>query len=203
MDTLHIGCEDTLDVFLLGEKNAQGLYEIRCHGERNVDPMYHPRNCASYALTAEISTREGKQLWHERMGHANDKVISQLSKQQDRTGVNLSSTPDTVACGECVQAKLPASSMTKSLVPPDTKVGELVFSDICGNCPLLDTTMYYTSSPLQMLSANTCLSMRLRIRPMGQCLSFSRSITTGLQIICTSRSSVFIRIMAASMSTTL
>jgi hypothetical protein len=129
---VHIGCEDTLNVFLIGEKNAQGLYEIRCHGERNVDPMFHPRNCASYALTAEISTREGKQLWHERMGHANDEVISQLSKQQDRTGVNLSSMPDTVACGECVQAKLPASSMTKPLVPPDTKVGELVFSDICG-----------------------------------------------------------------------
>jgi hypothetical protein len=104
---VHIGCEDTLDVFLIGEKNAQGLYEIRCHGERNVDPMYHPRNSASYALTAEISTREGKKLWHERMRHANDKAITQLSKQQDRTGVNLSSKPDTVSCGECVQANSP------------------------------------------------------------------------------------------------
>jgi hypothetical protein len=106
---VHIGCENTLDVFLIGEKNAQGLYEIRCHGERNVDPMYHPRNGASYALTAEISTREGKQMCHECMGHANDKANTQLSKQQDRTGVNLSSKPDTVSCGECVQAKIPAS----------------------------------------------------------------------------------------------
>jgi hypothetical protein len=27
--------------------------------------------------------------------------------------------------------------MTKSLVPPDTKVGELVFSDICGKLPIV------------------------------------------------------------------
>jgi Integrase core domain len=128
-------------------KNAQGLYEIRCHGERNVDLMYHPRNGASFALTAEISTGEGKQLWHERMGHANDKAIAQLSKQQDRTGVNLSSKPDTVSCGECVQAKLPASSMTKSLVPPDTKVGELVFSDICGKLPIVgyNNALYFVT----------------------------------------------------------
>jgi hypothetical protein len=51
------------------ETNAQGLYEIRCHGERNADPMNHPRNAASHVLTAKISTREGKQLRHERMGH--------------------------------------------------------------------------------------------------------------------------------------
>jgi hypothetical protein len=60
-----------------------------------------------------------------------------LSKEQDRAGVNLSSKPDTVSSGECVQAKLPASSMTKPLVPRDTEVGELVFSDICGKQPIV------------------------------------------------------------------
>jgi gag-polypeptide of LTR copia-type len=30
---VHIGREDTLEVFLIGEKDAQGLYEIRWHGE--------------------------------------------------------------------------------------------------------------------------------------------------------------------------
>jgi Integrase core domain len=68
-----------------------------------------------------------------------------LSKQQDRTGVNLSSKPDTASCGECVQAKLPASSMTKSFVPPDTKVDELVFFDICGKLPIVgyNTALYF------------------------------------------------------------
>jgi hypothetical protein len=51
--------------------------------------------------------------------------------------VNLKSVPDEVACAECVQAKIPASSMNHSLVPEGIKIGELVFSDICGEMPVL------------------------------------------------------------------
>jgi transposase InsO family protein len=36
-----------------------------------------------------------------------------------------------------VQAKLSASSMNHSLIPEGTKIGELVFSDICGEMPVL------------------------------------------------------------------
>jgi Integrase core domain len=54
-----------------------------------------------------------------------------------KTYVNLKSAPDEVACAEYVQAKLPACSMNHSLAPEGTKLGELVFSDICGEMPVL------------------------------------------------------------------
>jgi glutamate-1-semialdehyde aminotransferase len=41
------------------------------------------------------------------MGHANQKVVAELGKFE-KTGVNLKSTRDEVACAECVKAKLPA-----------------------------------------------------------------------------------------------
>jgi hypothetical protein len=70
------------------------------------------------------------------MGHANHKVVAELGKVE-KAGVNLKSVPDEVACAECVQEKIPASSMNHSLVPEGTKIGELVFSDICGEMPVL------------------------------------------------------------------
>jgi hypothetical protein len=51
--------------------------------------------------------------------------------------LNLKSAPDEAACAECVQAKFPASSMNHSLVPEGTRIGEPVFSDICGEVPVL------------------------------------------------------------------
>jgi Integrase core domain len=51
--------------------------------------------------------------------------------------VNLKSAPDEVACAECVQAKLPASSMIHSMVPEGTEIGVLVSSDICGEMQVL------------------------------------------------------------------
>jgi hypothetical protein len=65
-----------------------------------------------------------------------DKVVADLGKVE-KTCVNLKSAPDDVAWAECVQAKLPASSMNHSLGPEGTKIGELVFSDICGEMPVL------------------------------------------------------------------
>jgi hypothetical protein len=44
----------------------------------------------------------------------------------------LNIAPDEVACAECPQERLPASSKTYPLVPSDTKIGELIFSDVCG-----------------------------------------------------------------------
>jgi hypothetical protein len=66
-------------------------------------------------------------------------LITKLSQNWEsrKTCVNLKSAPDEVACAECVQAKLPASSTNHSLVPEGTKIGELVFSDICGEMPVL------------------------------------------------------------------
>jgi hypothetical protein len=72
------------------------------------------------------------------------KVVAELGKVE-MTGENLKSAPDEVACAECVQAKLPASSMNHSLVPEGTKIGELVFSDICGEMLVLgyNQEMYF------------------------------------------------------------
>jgi hypothetical protein len=70
------------------------------------------------------------------MGHANHKVVAELGKVE-KTGVNMKSAPYKVAFAECVQAILPASPMNHSLVPEGTKIGDLVFSDICGETPLL------------------------------------------------------------------
>jgi hypothetical protein len=95
------------------------------------DPIYHPKSGERFALTAAAQkyfTYEGNKLWHERMGHADHKVVAELGKV-DITGVNLKSAPDEEACAECVQAKKHASSMNHSLVPEGTKIGELVFGD--------------------------------------------------------------------------
>jgi glutamate-1-semialdehyde aminotransferase len=70
------------------------------------------------------------------MGHANHKVVAELGKVE-KPGVNLKPAPDEVSCAEYVQAKLPASSMKHSLVSEGTKIGELAFSDICGEMPVL------------------------------------------------------------------
>jgi Integrase core domain len=103
------------------------------------DPTCHPKSVESLALTAAAQksfTYEGKKLWHERLGHANHRVVAELGKIA-KTGVNLKSAPDDVACAECVQAKSPASSMNQSLVPEGTKIGELVFAGICAEMPVL------------------------------------------------------------------
>jgi Integrase core domain len=103
------------------------------------DPICHPKSGESFALTEAAQksfTYEGKKLWHERMGHANHKVVAELGKVE-KTGVNRKSVLDAVACAEFVQEKFPASSMNHSLVPEGTKIGELVFSDICGEMPVL------------------------------------------------------------------
>jgi hypothetical protein len=134
---VKIRSEDGHEVFLLGKKNTHGLDEISCSVDRMADPMYHPKSGESFALTAAAQktfTYEGKKLWHERLGHAQS---CGRTGQNRKTGVNLKSAPDGVACAEYVQAKLPASSMNQSLVPEGTKIGELVFSDICREMPVL------------------------------------------------------------------
>jgi Integrase core domain len=136
---VKIGSENDLEIFLLGKKNTHGLCEVSCSAYRMSDPIHHPKSGESFAFTAAAHksfTYEGKKLRHEWMGHANHKVFAELGKVQ-KPGVNLKSAPDDEACVECVEAKLPASSMNHSLVQEGTKLGELVSSDICGEMPVL------------------------------------------------------------------
>jgi hypothetical protein len=87
------------------------------------DPIYHPKAGERFALIAKAQNNleyEGK-LWHERLAHANEKAVAELGKNE-KTGVNLNIAPDEVACAECTQAKLPASSKKYPLVPTGTKL---------------------------------------------------------------------------------
>jgi hypothetical protein len=136
---VKIGSENDLEVFLLGKKKYarinRGILQCRSHGR----PIYNPKSGESFALTAAAQksfTYEGKKLWHERMGHTNHKVVTELGKVE-KAGVNLKSVPDEVAGADCVQAKLSASSMKHSLLPEGTKIGEIVIADICGEMPVL------------------------------------------------------------------
>jgi hypothetical protein len=64
------------------------------------DPIYHPKSGESFALTAAAQksfTYEGNKLWHERMGHANHKVVAERGKVET-TGVNMKSASNEVAC---------------------------------------------------------------------------------------------------------
>jgi Integrase core domain len=134
---VKIGSENDLDVFLLGKKHMHGLYEVSCSADRRPDPIYQSKSDESFALAAAAQ----KYLTKERSCGTNG--WGMLVTSCRRTGkigkpdVNLKSAPDEVACAGCVQAKLPASSMNHSLVPEGTKIGELVFSDTCGEMPVL------------------------------------------------------------------
>jgi hypothetical protein len=133
-----IGTDSDLDVFLMRTKNNDGLYEIICSIDRASDPIYHPKDDERLALTAKAQNNfkyEGKKLWHERLAHANEKAVAALGKNE-KNGINLNIAPDEVACAKCTQAKLPASSKTYPLVPSGTKIGDLIFSDVCGEMPV-------------------------------------------------------------------
>jgi hypothetical protein len=98
--------------------------------------------------------------------------------------------------------KFPSSAMIKSPVPPGTKVGELVFSEICRKLCIVG----YGKAEYFMTFTDA-VRKHLFVKPIedktaGMTLSFSCRIATRLQTIFKSRSGVFIRIMAATSSTT-
>jgi hypothetical protein len=49
---VNIGSENDRQVFQLGKKNTHGLYETSSIADRMADPIYHPKQCESFALTA-------------------------------------------------------------------------------------------------------------------------------------------------------
>jgi Integrase core domain len=133
-----VGTDSDLDVFLVVMKNNNGLYEIICSTDRASDLIDLPKDGERYSLTGKAQNNfkyEGKKLRHETLAHANEKAVAELGNIE-KTGVNLNIAPDEVACAECTQVKLPASSKTCPLVPSGTKIGELIFSDVCGEMPV-------------------------------------------------------------------
>ena len=103
-----IGKGDGSKQFLSGKQNSYGLYEIHCKGERNVDPIYHKSNgmtspsdlgCLEFGMNATPKeVLEARKLWHDRLGHTNDRVIQKLNKMKLKTGVEFDSKPETVKC---------------------------------------------------------------------------------------------------------
>jgi hypothetical protein len=74
-----------------GRRIRTGYIEISCSADRTADPMYHPKQGESFALTAVAEksfTYEGKKLWRERMGHAYHKVVAELGRTE-KAGANL------------------------------------------------------------------------------------------------------------------
>ena len=127
--------------FLHGEKNSYGLYEVHCSGDRHVDPIFHTTSGTSrieaerpeFSYNATPKTvLEAQKLWHDRLGHTNERAIRKLNKRKEETGVELDSKPDTVKCEECVESNMTSSARTSSLTPADAKLGDIVFSDVCG-----------------------------------------------------------------------
>ena len=84
----------------------------------------------SVAREANVST-VNLRVWHERMGHVNNKVLREMTQKGLIRGVKLADI-DNFFCESCAYGKAHRLPFKKNETKRNTKPGEYIHSDVCG-----------------------------------------------------------------------
>lgn len=79
---------------------------------------------------ASVNAVSGLELWRRRLGHLSYKAVKETAKG-DST-IDLSAKADDIDCMPCIEGKKNNRPHQGKLVKEDAKVGDTIFSDVCG-----------------------------------------------------------------------
>ncbi|KAL7304754.1 hypothetical protein TKK_0002986 [Trichogramma kaykai] len=101
-------------------------------GTRQSNNIY--RMFFKVARPCEVNIAVGSQLWHERLGHVNQKKLHEMVSKNIITGISLNERT-TFPCDPCQTAKSHRLPFDKDRVHASCRVGEYFHSDVCGPMP--------------------------------------------------------------------
>lgn len=71
-------------------------------------------------------------MWHERLGHLNERDLKDLAKKQLVLGLKINSNEKLPTCETCIKGKHAQTPFPKVSKTRSSKLLELVHSDVCG-----------------------------------------------------------------------
>jgi GAG-pre-integrase domain len=109
-----------------GTRRLDGLYQINGHPKKVKIGQFRTIS------NDKLSEESGIELWNNRLGHTNHRSIKEMANKTATEGIDLNERPDQVNCDPCAKGKQPRGSYKGHLVTHGTKVGDVIFPDVCG-----------------------------------------------------------------------